>query len=604
MRQRLTVLLAFLVMAVAGTSAQGVLLGAMTKQEKKAQKTAQKAAQKQQKKDAKLSKKAEKAQQKAAKKARKTQLAGMSKAEKKQLKADEKQQRQEEKHGKPKPEDLYSKHLKALRANAARLVAAPKAKQKDLDKLVEQAIEAKGKHPEEAGIIDVTMGEVFRSTKVKSLRNYQMSLGLYRQAVGELAGNDEQRALALYSIGLHYYCGYGEKQDFDSAFVYFEQAQQLDRRRSSGYAEMIEMGLGVPQDLPYALACYEEAIQAGSQDYAKVYALRYALQQQAEGTLDSLAFDNYQMAILTIAANRDAPTAMRYLREAVNAGYIPAIFELGTGFFQGTYGEQDPLMGMKLLKQAADAGYLPAMHNYAAYAEQAKLFSLKNVFNRGSATANVYPYYRSAADAGYAPSQFAIARCYQYGLAVRKDYNEAYKWYAAAESQGYPGVEEGIRQMEREIHDEQVAELVASLENIACGIQQSAQLFKRLTSSPKPQQQGRRARNSDEKAGQVGKNAGGNRMTAADYQREYDRYVAKVKHQIEHLASRTESDNRNGVRGGIIRNQAYRASENLTREYQRTMQRWADRAAQSGYSIKRSAWETTSAAQDLRRTRR
>ena len=56
MRQRLTVLLAFLVMAVAGTSAQGVLLGAMTKQEKKAQKTAQKAAQKQQKKDAKLSK--------------------------------------------------------------------------------------------------------------------------------------------------------------------------------------------------------------------------------------------------------------------------------------------------------------------------------------------------------------------------------------------------------------------------------------------------------------------------------------------------------------------------------------------------------------------
>ena len=50
---------------------------------------------------------------------------------------------------------------------------------------------------------------------------------------------------------------------------------------------------------------------------------------------------------------------------------------------------------------------------------------------------NAIPYFRKAAEQGYARAQCNLGYCYEQGSGVTKDYSEAVKWYRKAAEQGH-----------------------------------------------------------------------------------------------------------------------------------------------------------------------
>ena len=56
-------------------------------------------------------------------------------------------------------------------------------------------------------------------------------------------------------------------------------------------------------------------------------------------------------------------------------------------------------------------------------------------------------WFRLAAKQGEDDAQFNLARCYEHGAGVTKNYEKASEWYAKAAEQGNEDAEEALRRM-------------------------------------------------------------------------------------------------------------------------------------------------------------
>lgn len=456
------------------------------------------------------------------------------------------------------------------------------------------------KHPEETGKAHSFLAEMYAHSKSPEIKDDAKAYKLYRQSMEELPEGDKQLGYVYQNIGIYFQKGKEVAQNFDSAYVYYEKAQEIDKSHIGGYAQLIQTGLGTNQDPVYALTCYMEGIAAGIDCFANATNLCYAFEQELNGTLDREAKELYDM-YFTKKLEDDKPAAMKYLKESAARKYLPAMYDLGTSLYKGDMGEQDKSAGLDLLKQAADAGYLTASHNYASFS-----YEYKNNDGKGHSIDEAMqfyresiPYYEKPAAAGFAVSQMAFANMYFIGLGVNKDMDKAYIYAKAASDQGNkrdqdqwnmwgmnpilihasaktilekvigPDPNKTVLQ-DRKLTAEKRQELDSEAAKMPTLSQNVTKLLNRYAASASITL-GMKASTSAEKQQQMGKAMAGSTAANAEfYQNRYNKYGRQVKKAL--------------------------MAESVDREYiasiQANMKHIAKEAADKGFTIERNEWET------------
>lgn len=392
------------------------------------------------------------------------------------------------------------------------------ATQKDMASAIELANKVIEKNPKETGAAYYYLGEIYARTNSEKVRDYEKAMDCLQKSLHALGPKNKLRSFAHYNIGLLYYQGKGMEQNYDSAFVHFEKAQELNKSLIAGYAEMIEFGLGTNKDPGYALTCYEEGISAGEDFYEKAYALRYVIQHMINNDLNEEAYKNYQMYIITCSAKNDEKGSLKYLKASSDAGFVPAMCSYAFYLRQGELVEKNLEEAVRLCKVASDAGYLPAMFNYA--------YTYK-LFDNSITLEEEFKLYKKSADLGFPLSQTTVGAYYYNGWGVKANIEEAYKWNFIAAKQGEKNAKINLQNIGVNLSKEQRDALEVEALKLPTSNKESSKLLAELSSIPT-------FGNDKSNAGaQKSQTSAGGALNASFYQSQYNKYSRKAERELK-----------------------------------------------------------------------
>ena len=392
------------------------------------------------------------------------------------------------------------------------------ATQKDMASAIELANKVIEKNPKETGAAYYYLGEIYARTNSEKVRDYEKAMGCLQKSLHALGPKNKLRSFAHYNIGLLYYQGKGMEQNYDSAFVHFEKAQELNKSLIAGYAEMIEFGLGTNKDPGYALTCYEEGISAGEDLYEKAYALRYVIQHMINNDLNEEAYKNYQMYIITCSAKNDEKGSLKYLKASSDAGFVPAMCAYAGYLRQGELVEKDLEEAVRLCKVASDAGYLPAMFNYVY---------TYNLFDNSITLEEQFKLYKKSADLGFPLSQTTVGAYYYNGWGVKANIEEAYKWNFIAAKQGEKQAKINLQNIGVNLSKEQRDTLEVEALKLPTSNKESSKLLAELSSIPTF---GNDKSNAGAQKSQI---SAGGALNASFYQSQYNKYSRKAERELK-----------------------------------------------------------------------
>lgn len=392
------------------------------------------------------------------------------------------------------------------------------ATQKDMASAIELANKVIEKNPKETGAAYYYLGEIYARTNSEKVRDYEKAMDCLQKSLHALGPKNRLRSFAHYNIGLLYYQGKGMEQNYDSAFVHFEKAQELNKSLIAGYAEMIEFGLGTNKDPGYALTCYEEGISAGEDLYEKAYALRYVIQHMINNDLNEEAYKNYQMYIITCSAQDDEKGSLKYLKASSDAGFVPAMCSYAFYLRQGELVEKNLEEAVRLCKVASDAGYLPAMFNYVY---------TYNLFDNSITLEEQFKLYKKSADLGFPLSQTTVGAYYYNGWGVKANIEEAYKWNFIAAKQGENQAKINLQNIGVNLSKEQRDALEVEALKLPTSNKESSKLLAELSSIPT-------FGNDKSNAGaQKSQTSAGGALNASFYQSQYNKYSRKAERELK-----------------------------------------------------------------------
>ena len=392
------------------------------------------------------------------------------------------------------------------------------ATQKDMASAVELANKVIEKNPKETGAAYYYLGEIYARTNSEKVRDYEKAMDCLQKSLHALGPKNKLRSFAHYNIGLLYYQGKGMEQNYDSAFVHFEKAQELNKSLIAGYAEMIEFGLGTNKDPGYALTCYEEGISAGEDLYEKAYALRYVIQHMINNDLNEEAYKNYQMYIITCSTKNDEKGSLKYLKASSDAGFVPAMCSYAFYLRQGELVEKNLEEAVRLYKVASDAGYLPAMFNYVY---------TYNLFDNSITLEEQFKLYKKSADLGFPLSQTTVGAYYYNGWGVKANIEEAYKWNFIAAKQGEKQAKINLQNIGVNLSKEQRDALEVEALKLPTSNKESSKLLAELSSIPT-------FGNDKSNAGaQKSQTSAGGALNASFYQSQYNKYSRKAERELK-----------------------------------------------------------------------
>ena len=402
--------------------------------------------------------------------------------------------------------------------NKANKCKQENATQKDMASTVELAHKVIEKNPKETGAAYYYLGEIYARTNSEKVRDYEKAMDCLQKSLHALGPKNKLRSFAHYNIGLLYYQGKGMEQNYDSAFVHFEKAQELNKSLIAGYAEMIEFGLGTNKDPGYALTCYEEGISAGEDLYEKAYALRYVIQHMINNDLNEEAYKNYQMYIITCSAKNDEKGSLKYLKASSDAGFVPAMCSYASYLRQGELVEKNLEEAVRLCKVASDAGYLPAMFNY--------VYTYK-LFDNSITLEEQFKLYKKSADLGFPLSQTTVGAYYYNGWGVKANIEEAYKWNFIAAKQGEKNAKTNLQNIGVNLSKEQRDTLEVEALKLPTSNKESSKLLAELSSIPT-------FGNDKSNAGaQKSQTSAGGALNASFYQSQYNKYSRKAERELK-----------------------------------------------------------------------
>ena len=392
------------------------------------------------------------------------------------------------------------------------------ATQKDMASAVELANKVIEKNPKETGAAYYYLGEIYARTNSEKVRDYEKAMDCLQKSLHALGPKNKLRSFAHYNIGLLYYQGKGMEQNYDSAFVHFEKAQELNKSLIAGYAEMIEFGLGTNKDPGYALTCYEEGISAGEDFYEKAYALRYVIQHMINNDLNEEAYKNYQMYIITCSAQDDEKGSLKYLKASSDAGFVPAMCSYAFYLRQGELVEKNLEEAVRLCKVASDAGYLPAMFNYVY---------TYNLFDNSITLEEQFKLYKKSADLGFPLSQTTVGAYYYNGWGVKANIEEAYKWNFIAAKQGEKNAKTNLQNIGVNLSKEQRDTLEVEALKLPTSNKESSKLLAELSSSPTF------GNDKSNTGAQKSQTSAGGALNASFYQSQYNKYSRKAERELK-----------------------------------------------------------------------
>jgi len=221
-----------------------------------------------------------------------------------------------------------------------------------------------------------------------------------------------QSAIDQYELGMSYFYGQDEKQDYAKALECFRNAaDQGNASAQCQVAQMYEKGEGVPQDMIaaakyYVLAAEQKSIIAQS-SLAAMYDKGMGVPQ------DYAEAAKWWHIIVERRGEKDASR--------------PAAFILGLKYIKGEGVPQDYAAAIKWLRMAAA---------YDGYPRLEAQFELALIYDCGEGVPQDYAealkWYSRAAKSGYADAQCRLGRMYRDGEGVPQDYAEALKWFRKA----------------------------------------------------------------------------------------------------------------------------------------------------------------------------
>lgn len=229
----------------------------------------------------------------------------------------------------------------------------------------------------------------------------------------------------VFCVGLSSLCfaRYSGLTD-EGAPSYRYAAENGDASAQYRLGQCYAIGHGVAKDARKAVELFEKSAKQG---YAAAY---------------------YELATHYLHGKgvaKDEAQAIAHLRTAATKGFLPAQRDMGYVYAKGVSGvKQDLNEAEKWYTMAAKQGDERAVRELA---EIQKRLTTKNpaeaIFLKGKDYYEAENYteavksYRQAAEMGYAPAQYELARCYRRGRGVEENEAEAEKWMKKAADAGY-----------------------------------------------------------------------------------------------------------------------------------------------------------------------
>ncbi|KAF8940928.1 hypothetical protein BGZ58_003913 [Dissophora ornata] len=226
-----------------------------------------------------------------------------------------------------------------------------------------------------------------------------------------------------------------QKKNKESLFL--EGLKIIKRLATTG------MGMGKPAypDAQFFLAnCYGNGSLGLQIDHDKAFNLYIQASKQNHPAA------TYRTAVcheLGAGTKRDHSRAVQFYRKAASLGDTAAMYKLGMVILKGLLGQQsNPREAITWLKRAAanaDEDNPHALHELGLCFEKAGIPSVipDEAYSR--------ELFTQAAGYGYAPSQFKLGHCYEYGLLTCPvDPRRSIAWYTRAAEQGDAESELGL----------------------------------------------------------------------------------------------------------------------------------------------------------------
>jgi len=280
-----------------------------------------------------------------------------------------------------------------------------------------------------------------------------------------LAGQDHPEACFMKGKWLEF-GKFGQRENKREAYAFFKKAAE------NGYGRA-EYRMGMlyehSNDIPNAVKHYNLGAQLGDSasnyrlgmmylmgqhGYQKDFLQGLDMIQKAADTADEDAPQGAYVYGMLIARELpdinisdkilpyDLPVARQYIEKAAYLSFAKAQLKMGQAYELSQLGcDFNPAYSLHYYGLAARQGQPEAALGVSRWF----LFGYENVFAKNEQLA--FKYAQDAADAGLATGEFAMGYYHEIGIHVRKDIQEARKWYELAAEHGNKDAQERIESL-------------------------------------------------------------------------------------------------------------------------------------------------------------
>lgn len=281
------------------------------------------------------------------------------------------------------------------------------------------------------------LGGLAMPTSTASLLSYEATLELYRQNAKKSNDPQIQLDFAKYLIQISEAIEVqpGDKQARKTKEgLQNEGIKWIKRLATSG------LGLGKPAfpEAQFFLAeCYGNGALGLSIDHDRAFSLYVQASKQNHAAATYRAAVCYEIGA---GPRKDYARAVQFYRKAAALGDVGAMYKLAVILLNGAMNtpknEREGVTWLKRAAAGADEQHPEALHELAVVYEKGDIPSV--IVDESYAR----ELYVKAAQLGYAPSQFKLGYCYEYGsLTCDIDPRRSIAWYTRAAEQGHPEAE-------------------------------------------------------------------------------------------------------------------------------------------------------------------
>lgn len=244
----------------------------------------------------------------------------------------------------------------------------------------------------------------------------------------------------IYKKGYDFLNGYGVRDDYHLAYLYFQIAAEMDDALGyHGLACCYWEGKGVEKDVEKGNEYERKSADKGysaaikwmyENDDCDDEMINKAIQSMESGLQKRIVPE-----ILSLANSYnygdfhgiDEPKAVNLYLQAVSLGDIESLYELAKCYENGWGAEVDSKKSAEYYKSAAEKGHLISQYELALRYKDGDGLS-KNL-------SEAFTWFKKAAERGHVEAQYELAECYFRGRGVNTNKQVANNWYIKAAEQ-------------------------------------------------------------------------------------------------------------------------------------------------------------------------